>query len=196
MLVLCIGVSDIASAFETPLTNPKGRQLLEKMGKQLQPIAAEFGCDAFAWGNIVGDGRIAAFEYIPKNSGRVEKWKRMVTITIYTLTGDQKTDLQLLDNIADELTKSIKKNAKVLQYELFRNQHKEPGMFLEYEIGKDAAKEHNAGVFLRIMNTSAAFIQYQSRPDKLSKADVEKVRSLLGPPNPATAPTEKKPAKE
>jgi len=168
-----------AAAFETPVDSEKGKQILNKMGEDLRPEAAKFGCDVFAWASFVDKGRVAAFQYIPKGQTR-ENWSRAVSITVYTLPGEPAKDVGALYMIVEKLRAGYEKNAKVISKQMKVNAAKEPGMFIEYTIGNEqGGKEHNAGIFLRLSKTTAGFLQIQSRGKPLPKEDVERLKAVM-----------------
>lgn len=168
-----------ATAFETPVTSEKGKAILAKMGKDLTPVATGLGCNEFAWANFVGNGNVAALEYVPAGDN-VKKWTRLVSMAIYALSGKPAEDKAMMEGLVKNLVSGYKKNGKVIKAESFTNKKGEPGLFIEYTIGEGTAKEHNAGVFLRISDRTAAFIQTQSRGKALSAEQSAKVRKLIG----------------
>jgi hypothetical protein len=184
-LCLCLGLllqGAPAYAFESPVVaNTPEYRLLEKLGAQHQPTAANLGCPSFAWGNFIADGKIASLEYLPEGAG-VKGWKRLATVTVYALSGEEKTDLRLMDSLINGIDAQLAAaEAHVLKTEYFATRSGEPGMFVEYEVGEGADHEHNAGVFLRISPRDAAFIQIQSRGQPLAVADRANVRALIQP---------------
>lgn len=171
-----------ARAFNSPVEagTPEYR-MLEKLGAQHQPVAARLGCPSFAWGNFIASGRIASLEYLPEGMA-VKGWKRLATITVYALSGQEKMDLRVMDSIINGMNAQIERaEAKVLRTEYFSTRNGEPGMYVEYQIGEGAEREHNAGVFMRISAKDAAFIQVQSRGQPLSSEDSARVHALIQP---------------
>ena len=180
VLFLALTMSSAVWAFETPVTSEKGKAILAKMGKDLTPVATGLGCPEFAWANFVGDGKAASLEYVPAGDN-VKKWTRLVSMAVYALPGKAAEDKAIMENIVKGLVGGYKKNGKVIKAESFTNKKGEPGLYIEYTIGADKAKEHNAGVFLRISERTAAFIQTQARGGKtLSAEQTGKVRALIG----------------
>lgn len=168
-------------AFDTPVENERGLAILKKMGTDLSSIAARFGCPDFAWANFIDGGRVAAFVYTP-NGVDYKKSPRKVSVAIHALEGDAAKDKATLVDLAKNLQAGYKANGKVIKTENFHNAKDEPGFYIEYTLGEGAAKEHSAGVFLRLTSHTAAFIQLQSRGAPLSAEDSAKVKSLISMP--------------
>lgn len=177
MIGLCL-LAVPAAAFETPIASEKGKAILQKMGTDLQPIAARFGCTDFAWANFVDGGKVAALEFVPQGH-KVEKWTRMVSMAVYALPGKPDEDKKALTALSQTLLAGYAKNGKIIRKQAVANAKGEPGLFLEYTIGDGAEKEHNAGVFFRLTKSTASFIQIQSRGKALAAEDAEKIKSLL-----------------
>lgn len=177
-LVLCAPVA--SGAFETPLTDPKGVAVLEKLGTFFKPVADQFGCTDFAWGNVANEGKLASLEFVPPGV-KVAEWKRMVTVTVYSLTGDAVQNKVEMQGIVNALTKQFETNGKVISKSLYTNNADEAGAFFEYEVGLGAAKEHNAGIFMRVTPTLAAFMQIQARGGALSADDSLKIHKMANP---------------
>jgi hypothetical protein len=179
--VFCLWQAGGAWAFSTPVENEKGRAILQKMGTDLGKIAAGFNCPEFAWANFIDGGRVAAFVYTPPGVD-FKTAPRSVSVAIHALEGDAAKDKATLNAVAQNLQASYKQNAKINKLENFHNAKDEPGFFIDYAIGEGAAKQHNAGVFLRLTSHTAAFVQVQSRGRALTADDIAKVKSLIAAP--------------
>jgi hypothetical protein len=189
LLALAIFGPVPARAFETPIQDPKGITVLEKLGVFFKPVADQFACPEYAWATIANEGKLASLEFIPAGA-KVEQWKRMVTITVYSLGGDVMQDKSAMFSIMDALTKQFESNGKLIRREMYKNKADEVSAFFDYETGLGAAKEHNAGVFMRVTPTLAAFMQVQSRDgSELSPEDILKIHQMV---NPQAAPEAKK----
>lgn len=180
-----IGLSLLAAtpvlAFDSPVENERGRAILQKMGTDLAKLASRLGCPDFAWANFIDGGRVAAFVYVP-NGVDYKKAPRKVSVAIHALEGDAAKDKAALNQLAKNLLDGYKKNGQVIKTEMFHNAQDEPGFYIEYTIGQGAAKEHSAGVFLRLTSHTAAFVQLQSRGGTLSAADAANVKALISMP--------------
>lgn len=181
-LLLCLALAAPlpAQAFETPITDPQGVQVLEKLGAYFKPVADQFGCTEFAWGTVANGGKLASLEYVPAGT-KVAEWKRMMTVTVYSLTGDAVQNKVEMMGIVEALNKQFETNGKLISKSLYKNKDDEAGAFFEYEIGLGNAKEHDAGVFMRVTPTLAAFMQIQSRPGALPAGDALKIHKIANP---------------
>ncbi len=184
-LVFCVFFAVAATpsyGFETPVVSAKDHQFLENIGTVFLRVGKKFGCDQFAWANFVTpEKRALAFEYVPKGD-HVENWTRLVTVTLFTLTGDPKIDHEIMDKLEGGLLGAYKSRGKIIATEFYHNnQTNDPAAFIEYDIGSGPLLEHNAGVFLRTGKVAAGFIQVQSRGKPLKPSDITGLKSLLGP---------------
>jgi hypothetical protein len=182
-LALCLLFSGAAQAFSTafPPESPEYRTL-QKIGSQYQAVAASLGCAQFAAGGFISSGKVADLEYLPEGEVTRENWTRLTSVTVYALSGSPATDARLMNSIMQRLLESYEKaGAKIRRTEYFMAESDEPGMFVEYEIGEGAAREHNAGVFKRSAGKAAVFIQLQSRGKPLDPEDSSRVRAFIQP---------------
>lgn len=166
----------------TDAQKEEARKSLEMIANAFHPIATGFDCSKFITAAFVDkEMRIAQVAYMPQSTEKPEEWERMVTTTVYALPGEKDADLQLMRHMANTLLEQYKKSGKVLDTKTYSNanSNNEPGFYIEYEIGEGKAKEHNAGVFLRIGDKAAGFVQLQTRGKKLSKNDAQRVHDLL-----------------
>lgn len=179
-LLLCGGP---AKAFESPFKPDSQEYLtLKKMGGNYQLLAEKFGCDKFAWASLIDKGKIADLEFVPAETKKIESWKRLVTVTVYSLSGKADTDMLLMNNILTGMMAQYKQaDAKIIQTEYFHSDKGEPGIFIRYNVGAGDGLEHNAGVFMRSSANTASFIQLQSRGKDLEDADAQQVRALIQP---------------
>ncbi|MEZ0225840.1 MAG: hypothetical protein ACAH83_14895 [Alphaproteobacteria bacterium] len=181
MLALFLFCGGAAQAFESPLkTDTPEYATLRKMGERYQLMAEKFGCAKFAWATFVAGGKIADLEYVPEETAKMDDWKRLMTVTVYSLSGKAETDRALMTGILSGVMGQYEKaQANIIKAEYFHTDNGEPGLFVRYDVGAGDAREHNAGVFMRASATSAAFIQIQSRGQELADADAEQVRALI-----------------
>jgi hypothetical protein len=183
ILAFCIALATTARAFESPFKVDTPEYLtLKKMGDNFQLTAEKFGCTKFAWGALVAGGKIADLEYVPAQTAKIDDWKRLMTVTVYSLSGQADTDLTLMNGILKGvLTQYEQAQATILKTEYFHMDNGEPGVFIRYDVGPAGSREHNAGVFMRSGAKTAAFIQIQSRGSDLADADAQAVRALIQP---------------
>jgi hypothetical protein len=172
-----------AQAFDSPLKADTPEYMtLKKMGERYQLMAEKFGCTKFAWASLVAGGKIADLEYVPEDTAKMDNWKRLMTVTVYSLSGKADTDRALMTGILNGVMGQYQRaQADIVKAEYFHSENGEPGIFVRYNVGAGDAREHNAGVFMRVSATTAAFIQIQSRGQELADADAEQVRALIQP---------------
>ena len=183
LFAVCIILSARARAFESPFKGDTPEYLtLKKMGDNYQLTAEKFGCTKFAWASLLAGGKIADLEYVPADTAKIDDWKRLMTVTVYSLSGKADTDLTLMNGILKGVLSQYEQaQAKILKTEYFHTDNGEPGVFIRYDVGPEGAREHNAGVFMRSGVKTAAFIQIQSRGSDLADADAQAVRALIQP---------------
>ncbi len=178
-LAFTVMLATQAHAFESPVTDPDIKKVLGTLGSAYQaPVADQFGCTQFAWGNFLMDGKVASLQYIPAGDN-LKEWKRMVSIQVYRLQGEKEADLKQLKEIQQSILATYKKHSKLMDYKTYENPQKEPASYIVYQIGPDKSLEHNAGAFLRVNKKFAAFIQVQQRGKPLEKSDLEKIKLLI-----------------
>lgn len=179
-----------AAAFETQVEDPAQRTLLQVMGQAFTPAATRLGAPVFAAADYSDpEHRSALLEYLPEGQ-QLKGWTRMVSIAVYNLEEDPKQQQSTMMAVAGGLYKAFVTHGKVLQVQHYMNDKAEPGMFIEFEIGEGAAKEHNAAVFMRTSKRAAAFIQLQSRGKRLTADDVLAVHKMITPnPEPGKPPS-------
>ena len=183
VFAFCILLAAQAWAFESPFRPDTPEYLtLKKMGDNYQLVAEKFGCTKFAWGSLVAGGKIADLEYVPAETAKIDDWKRLMTVTVYALSGEADTDRALMNGILKGVMSQYQQaQATIIKTEYFHTDGGEPGVFIRYDVGPDNAREHNAGVFMRSGIKTAAFIQIQSRGADLADADAQAVRALIQP---------------
>ena len=168
-----------ALAFETPVTKDSGKKILGKMGSDMAPVAQRLGAPHFVWADFAEEGRAAALVYTPSEKN-FKQSARKVSMVVYALPGKADEDKKIMTAAAQALTAGYKKTAKIIKHDVFHNAQGEPGLFIEYTMGEGEAKEHNAGVFVRLTPFTASFIQLQSRGKALTADDIAKVKGMIG----------------
>lgn len=185
LLSLCLLVllPGTAPAFDSPLTGD-ARTAAEKFGAMYNPLATKFGCPDLAWADI-SNAAALSLQYLPEGE-TLETWTRMMTVTIYPLKGKQQKLQEVLTSLQNNLEAMFKANTKVLATNYYKNASGEPALYIEYEVGTGAQKEHGAGVFLHSAKITAAFIQVQERNGKAPGAgDIQKLKDLAAHAKPA-----------
>lgn len=179
-----------AAAFETSVEDPAQRTLLQVMGQAFSPAATRLGAPVFAAADYSDpEHRSALLEYLPEGQS-LKGWTHMVSIAVYNLEENPEQQQATMLAVAGGLYKAFVTHGNVLQVQHYMNDKSEPGMFIEFEIGKGAATEHNAAVFMRTSKRAAAFIQLQSRGKRLTADDVLTVHKMITPnPQPGKPPS-------
>ncbi len=183
---------------ERPAVSAQDRQFLDHIGKVFRNVGDKFGCSELVGANFVPpQNQEIALEYLPKGD-KLQSWTRMVTVTLFTLTGNPKIDYQIMNKIAGGLLGAFRSRGKITGMQFYHNsKNNEPAAFFQFDMGSGASLEHDAGVFLRTGEIAAGFIQVQSRGKPLMPSDIAGLKSLLGPIGhaPASAkPADAKPA--
>ena len=88
-----------AGAFETPVTDPQGKALLQKTADDLDIYAKQAGTPKFVWGNILNGGTILTLQFMPADIVDPSQWMRMTSMTIYGLSGDAEADKELVNKL-------------------------------------------------------------------------------------------------
>jgi hypothetical protein len=182
-VIFIFGSVACAGAFTTPVTDKNQLASLIDLGKGFLPAAQRLGFPVLAWGNVIDNGEVIILEYSADDKPRSQDWDRMVTITVYALSGEAEKDRQILTNIQNGLIKAYTDGGKVIQSEFYTyGPEKYPMAFIEYKIGKGADAEHNAGVLIKPGDKIAAFVQIQCRKwcKSLTSQDIANVRTLVG----------------
>ena len=179
-----------AAAFETQIEDPAQRTLLGVMGQAFMPAAVRLGAPVFAAADYSDpEHRSALLEYLPEGQ-QLKGWTRMVSIAVYNLEEDPKQQQDTMMAVAGGLYKAFVTHGNVLQVQHYMNNKSEPGMFIEFEVGEGALKEHNAAVFMRTSKRAAAFIQLQSRGKRLTADEILAVHKMITPnPEPGKPPS-------
>jgi hypothetical protein len=182
-VIFIFGSVACAGAFTTPVTDKNQQAAIADLGNGFLPAAQRLGFPVLAWGNVLNDGALIVLEYLPDEKTSVEAWDRMVTITVYALSGEAEKDRQILTNIQSGLIKGYGDNGKILQSEFYTyGPEKYPMAFIEYKVGKGAQTEHNAGVLIKPGDKIAAFVQIQCRKwcKTLAPQDIANIKTLVG----------------
>ncbi|HYD19528.1 MAG TPA: hypothetical protein VEF76_13720 [Patescibacteria group bacterium] len=185
-----------AYAYDTPLTDPGAKKLLEKHAETAQKYADQFGCSNFVWGNIQNKsgGQIVTLQYMPPELEDPNKWTRMLSVTIYALSGDKKADKDAQKNLIELLRTQFMRPGNLVSADenYLINNNEDPALFIQYTTGRGTPAEVTyAGSFLRHTENSAAFIQLSARSRPLKKSESVNMHLLVNP-QAANWPPEKK----
>lgn len=141
---------------------------------EFKPIAEMFGCK-FAWANA-NDGSSVQLEFVPAGDD-VRKWTRLVTITTVALPPKEADRAAIVKRLQSIMTDNYKQHGKILATAEGVDAGS-PTLFVEYEIGQGAAKEHNAAAVMKLRADLAGIVQVQSRGKPLAPEDIAKMRSF------------------
>jgi hypothetical protein len=170
----------VKPSFQTDATSPEDIKLLQGVGAAYLPYAKDLGCDRLVWADLSPDHTVMTFEYMPDDGLPVDDWKRLMTITLSPMYADAAKARQLMRRMIDDHLAVIGAHARVNASQVFDDSvNQAPALFIDYAAGAGAATEHDAGVFIRAAEHTAAFIQIQARGKKLDAADIAKIKSLL-----------------
>ena len=158
-------------------TDPNRAQILA-LAAEIAGIPKSFGCE-FAWGQM-NDPSSASMEFVPHGDD-VRAWTRLVTITTVALPPKQAEQIELLKKLQAIMTNSFTQRGHVLEIKSGANAKGVQTLFVEYETGQGAAKEHNAAGIVRLRADMAAIVQIQSRGKPLARADADKMKVLAIP---------------
>ncbi|MDE1152169.1 MAG: hypothetical protein PW788_06475 [Micavibrio sp.] len=167
-----------AFAFATATPAGPGHDTLAKLGQDFEPIAAQFGCNAFTNADYTGK-HSASFRYDPVADAAAGTQDRMMTVSYYDLSGDGATDQKLLAGLRNGLYRQFYEGTQILSAKTFEDSAKGPVMYIEYRAGKADDKHYGAGILLRVSSTGAAFIQIESRGQAFDAADGQKLQELV-----------------
>ncbi|MDE1152170.1 MAG: hypothetical protein PW788_06480 [Micavibrio sp.] len=170
-----------AGAFETPVTDPQGKALLKKTGEDLKKYADMFNCKQFAFGNISGGGTILTLQFIPEGMDDPNQWTRMLSMTIYGLTGVREDDAKLVRKIIAGFESQYSSTAQVTADENYLRD-RDLSMFLEYTAdATKATPTQVTSVFMRVSDKTYAFIQLNARINELTPKESLTMRRLVNP---------------
>lgn len=182
--VLLIITAAIPASAEYYVTEKNSRDqyraLYISLAQKLAPIADQFGC-AFAWADT-RDTTSVQLEFVPQGHD-VRTWTRMVTVNTLDLPATEVKQLATLKDLQAMMMSRYRKAAHVLNTEEGADKDGLPTLFVEYEIGSGAAKEHNAAAIMKLNadlagTDLAGIIQVQSRSKTLAQEDIDKMRNL------------------
>jgi hypothetical protein len=143
--------------FDSPLKDPKSRDMVVMIAKGYKHYAAQIGCSKFAWGNITPDGSIFNLKFVPPNT-TLSTAPMVVTVTVYGLTGNHNKDAMKISESISNIEGQYMKMGQVLDDQNYVGPTGDPVMYLYYSLGKMPQKIYGAAVYLKSSQGSAAFI--------------------------------------
>jgi|GEM_PF-2348426 hypothetical protein len=148
----------------------------------MQDFASSQNCGKFVWGNINTQGNCVTLEYLPPRDS-LDRWKRQIVITVYPIhpKGSREAHEELL-TLEANMGVLIRSDAQITNSGYFDNGG-EPGMLIEYALNKDAIKEDDFGILMRLDGRHAAYIELKRKPEHLTKEEKKKFVSGLGLPS-------------
>lgn len=181
-LGLCLISGGQAGAFETPLTDAPSKALLQKTASSLKTYAERFGCEEFVWGNVTGGGTVVTVQFLPKDMPDQTQWQRMVSISLYGMTGDKKADGEVVDRMVQGLESQAAKLGEVVVDKLYLSRTGNKTMFLEYTKNKGKPERIDiAGVFMPVSDRSYALIQLNARIIPIKPEEELSMHRLVNP---------------
>lgn len=184
LVLACLCLASVAATADDAPDIPAGqnndaqKEAVQHLGMVFQPIAATFNCPHFGWGSFVQNGTIVQLEYVPSGDN-VEKWTRMMTISIYALPKEMPEQIDAMRKMQGALLGVYKKDGKIIDQTLFQTNDGFPRMFVEYEVGEGPQKEHTAGAFLKVLPIAAQMIQIQTRGKPFDPNDAANMKLFV-----------------
>jgi hypothetical protein len=154
------------------------RELYLSLAAELKAIPDMFGCE-FAWGNM-NDPSSVQLEFAPRGHD-VRKWTRLVTITTVLMSKESAQQHDLVQRLQSIMMDNFKQHGRVIETKSGTDAKGLPTLYVEYETGTGAAKEHNAAAIMRLRDEFAGIVQIQSRGKPLAREDATKMQSLALP---------------
>lgn len=172
-----------AMAYDSPVTDPVGKKVIETTDASVQEFTESFNMKKLVWADVKNDGQIVTLQYMPEDLEDPTKWTRMLEITVYGLSGEAEADKKAERKLIQLLETQYKRIGDVREdanYEM--NEKKDIGMYLLYQVNPGTPQAMTAaGVFLRITDKSAAYIQLNARGRPLKKSEATLVHKLVNP---------------
>jgi hypothetical protein len=158
-----------------PNAKDPNRPAVEAMAKEFAPVSTAFGVPEFAWGKM-DDPASAVLEFVPTGDD-VRKWTRLMTITTIGLPDKPAAQLVEMKKLQGVARSHFGGRSKVLNSAEGADPNGAATLFLEYEVGKGAALEHNALGVVRLRPNLAGIVQIQARGKRLSGDDVAQMKA-------------------
>ena len=158
-------------------TDP-ARPQIEALAKEFAAYPAAFDCE-LAWGQMTDPGSVS-MEFVPKGHD-VRKWTRLVTIQTLGLPAKDADRKAMVKRLQGLMLASYSQQGNVIDTKEGIDANGAPTLFIEYEVGKGAAKEHNAAAIMKLRADLAGIVQIQSRGKPLAREDAAKMKALAIP---------------
>lgn len=183
--LLCFGA---AYAYQTPTSDPKSKELIDASAKseEVKAILAEMGCTKLVWAKVASNGQIIQLQYMPEDldDDELRNWTRMMSVTIYGMSGDPAADMAAMKKIIFGLESQARIAAKELTTDrnYMMNEGKDIGMYLQYNVNAGKPDQTTlAGTFLRLTEKSAGYFLYQARGIPMKQSEIMKMHMLVDP---------------
>lgn len=175
-----------ALAYDTPLTDAGQKKLLEKHVETVQKFADQFGCSNFVWGNIQNKsgGQIVTAQFMPPELADPNQWTRMLSVTIYALSGDKAADKKAQMELIQLLRTQFMRTGNLVSADenYMINNNEDPALFIQYTTGRGTPQEVTyAGAFLRNTDNTAVYVQLAARQRPLKKSEALNMHLLVNP---------------
>ena len=179
LLVLMTGIASLPASAEfyagDKNSKDPNRAVYLAFVLEFEPIAKMFGC-RFAWGNA-NDRSSVQLEFVPQGDD-VRAWTRLLTITTVALPPREAENLTVVKRVQAIMMNNYTQRGRVIETKSGTDAKGVPTLFVEYEIGDGAAKEHNAAAIMKLRADLAGIVQIQSRGKPLARVDAAKMKAL------------------
>jgi len=181
-LAACLLIAGRAFAFDTPVTDEQVKAEMQKTADSLAKYTEKFNCKNFVWANIANGGQLMTLQFMPEGLPDPSQWSRMLSITVYGLTGVQKDDAKTMASIILGLESQYKRIGDVTTDNNYMMDYKDPALFMEYTTGKGTPLPvTSAAAFLRVSDKSAAFMVLNARGRPFLHPEVLEMHRLVNP---------------
>lgn len=186
-LVLAAGLAVLPASAEYYVTEKNAkdpnRAVYWAFALEFEPIAKMFGVE-FAWADAQSTSSIQ-LEFVPRGDD-VRSWTRMLTINTLALPPKEAESLEVVKDLQTNILARYREKTNVLDMKEGTDPSGAPTLFVEYEIGDGAAREHNAAAIMKLRagqaskrdGNLAGIVQIQSRGKPLAREDVEKMKAF------------------
>ena len=187
ILMLLVGLAVLPASAEYYLgeKNPKdpNRAVYLAFALEFDRVAKMFGVE-FAWADAQGQSSVQ-LEFVPRGDD-VRTWTRMVTINTLGLPPNEEDSHAIVKDLQANMLARYREKGRVLDTKEGTDPSGAPTLFVEYEIGEGATKEHAASAIMKLRAGPAALrdgnlagiVQIQSRGKPLAREDVEKMKAV------------------
>lgn len=190
VLVMAFGLvlSGAAGAYQTPTPDAKSKELIEAASKSeaVKNIITEMGCTKLVWAKVASGGQIIQLQFMPEDldDDELRNWTRMMSVTIYGMSGDQAADYEAMKKLIYGLESQARMAAKELTEDrnYVMNEGKDIGMYLQYNLNVGKPDQVTlAGSFLRLTDKSAGYFLYNARSVPMRQSEIMKMHMLVDP---------------